>query len=526
MSMVVEGADLRGRVTDPVPLRQRVARLLVLLAEENAALREQEQRLRREQAELRERIGELGREQAELRERIGGLEAERDRLAGQSQRLEQANARLREQVEALRRRAKRQAAPFSRDEPALSPKRSGRKAGAAHGRHGHRQPPAPEQLDRVVVVGLPPACPGCGGELALERVAAQHVEDLPEPRALRLRYDVHVGRCRSCGRRVQSRHPDQASDALGAAACQLGPRVVALAAWLSKGLGIAAAKIARLLGQLGLMVTAGGVTQAVARAARRATPTYQALIEGVRASPVVAPDETGWRVGGRKAWLWAFVGQGVSVYRIAAGRGFDDAEVVLGAEYAGVLERDGWAPYRRFTAAAHQTCVAHLLRRCAELVADAERGQARTPHAVRRILLAALALRDARDQGTVDAGALDAEVDHLAARLDALIAGKTRYPPNRRLLNHLAVERPHLLTFLRVPGVQATNWRAEQAIRPAVVSRKSWGGNRTWTGAEVWQILASVLRTATQQSRDPIALLVTLLQAPAPMVADLALPTR
>lgn len=147
---------------------------------------------------------------------------------------------------------------------------------------------------------------------------------------------------------------------------------MALASWLSKGLGISAAKIAKLLGQLGVQVTAGGVGQAVARAARRAKPTYQALIGGVRASPTVAPDETGWRVGGVKAWLWAFVGDGVTVYRIAPGRGFDDAALVLGADYAGVLERDGWAPYRRFAAATHQTCLAHLLRRCRELLADAD----------------------------------------------------------------------------------------------------------------------------------------------------------
>jgi hypothetical protein len=39
----------------------------------------------------------------------------------------------------------------------------------------------------------------------------------------------------------------------------------------------------------------------------------------VQASPVVAPDETGWRVGGQRAWLWAFAGDGLTVYRIAAG---------------------------------------------------------------------------------------------------------------------------------------------------------------------------------------------------------------
>jgi hypothetical protein len=51
----------------------------------------------------------------------------------------------------------------------------------------------------------------------------------------------------------------------------------------------------------------------------------------------------------------------VVVYRIAAGRGFHDAAVVLGADYAGVLERDGWAPYRQFAKASHQTCFVALL---------------------------------------------------------------------------------------------------------------------------------------------------------------------
>jgi len=154
--------------------------------------------------------------------------------------------------------------------------------------------------------------------------------------------------------------------------------------------------------------------------------------------------------------------------------------VILGEGYAGVLERDGWAPYRRFEHATHQSCLAQLLRRCRELVSDAVAGQAKTPHAVRRILEHALALRWDRDAGALDTGQLAAEVRALEAAVDRLVAGATRYPPNRRLLDHLARERDHLFTFLGAPGVQATNWRAEQAIRPAVVCRKAWGGNRTW----------------------------------------------
>ena len=82
-----------------------------------------------------------------------------------------------------------------------------------------------------------------------------------------------------------------------------------------------------------------------------------------------------------------------------------------------------------------------------------------------------------------------------------------RHEPNRRLLQHLTNERAHMFTFLTEPGVQATNWRAEQALRPAIVNRKSWGGNRTTNGAQVQQITMSVIRTARQQHIDPLELM-------------------
>jgi transposase len=81
-----------------------------------------------------------------------------------------------------------------------------------------------------------------------------------------------------------------------------------------------------------------------------------------------------------------------------------------------------------------------------------------------------------------------------------------------------------LFTFLLRDRVQATNWRAEHAIRPAVVCRKAWGGNRTWAGAETWQVLSSILATAHLQQHDPVGLLVPLLYAPGPVLAGLAVP--
>ena len=287
----------------------------------------------------------------------------------------------------------------------------------------------------------------------------------------------------------------------------LGPRAVALATELNKELGLSPQKTAKALGRFGIQITAGGVVQAIARQARRLEPSYQALVEGVRASRTVAPDETGWRIGGQKAWLWAFAGEDVTVYLIARGRGYEQACEILGEDFSGVLERDGWAPYRQFTAARHQTCHAHLLRRSGELIASSVAGQARVPHAARRILKDALRLRDQRD--VIDAEEFGLRVRDLDERTDELLAMRPKHEPNRRLLGHLRNEREHMFTFLTEPGVQATNWRAEQALRPAIVNRKNWGGNRTERGGRIQQITMSVIRTARQQNIDPVELMTS-----------------
>ena len=85
--------------------------------------------------------------------------------------------------------------------------------------------------------------------------------------------------------------------------------------------------------------------------------------------------------------------------------------------------------------------------------------------------------------------------------------------------NHLRTEWTALLSFLRNPDIDATDWRAEQSIRPAVVTRKVCGGNRSWRGADAQHILTSLIRTATQRQLDPHAVIADLLRTPVLTVA-------
>ena len=428
--------------------------------------------------------------------------------------------KLRAALEGAKRAGKRQAAPFSKGKPKSTPKRPGRKPGKAYGKRASRR--VPKHIDETHDAPLPEHCPHCSGnQLVEERVADQYQEDIPPVKTIVRHFRVHVGRCKCCGRRVQGRHPLQTSDALGAASVQIGPTALALAAHMNKELGVTYGKV-RTFFRTAFSFTLGRATpcRANMRLAHKARPTWGAMVLAVRHAGVVYADETGWRIAGAPAWLWAFVTETITVYAIRRSRGFDVIEEVLTAEFAGALGRDGWSPYRKLLECVHQTCLGHLLVRCRDMLDVAVAGAARYPLAVRRVLKGALALRDRRDE--MSAHGLAVARGRIETRANRLLESRLTHEPNVRLQKHLAREQEALFPFLRRPEIDATNWRGEQAMRPAVVNRKTSGGSRSDAGADAQGILTSVFRTARQQGREPVRLMAKLLRAPRPLDLGLA----
>jgi transposase len=463
----------------------------------------------------------LVEENARLRQENAELRSANERLERRAQELERRVEGLLRALEEAQRAGKRQAAPFSRQEAKAHPAKPGRKAGARYGCRSRRAIPA--TIDETLEAELPDCCPHCGGELEETKIEKQYQTEIPQPKVEWIEFRIHVGRCKRCGRRAQGRHPRQTSDAVGSAASQLGARAVALATELNKGMGLSHGKTAAVLETaFGLEVSRGGLAQAFQRTARKAEPTYEKLVQQIRGSPSVTPDETGWKVGGRLWWMWAFSTDKLTVYSILPGRGYEQAAAILGPDFDGFLVRDGWAVYRRFTQAVHQTCVAHLLRRCREMLEVARPGEAKLPRTVKEILQAGLQLRDRRDQGQIGAQGLAIARGRLEAHLDRVLSRNYRAPANRRLANHLLRERDAMFTFLYCPGLDATNYRAEQAIRPMVVARKVWGGNRTERGAYSQSVLVSILQTCRQQCRPATAFLQQLLHLPKPKALELS----
>ena len=303
---------------------------------------------------------------------------------------------------------------------------------------------------------------------------------------------------------------------------QLGPEALTLAAILNKQMGLSLGHTRQVLSYgFGLEVSRGGLYRALARMAGRAEPTYDGLVDAARQSPVNGMDETGWKVGGWLQWLHVAVSAQVTVYGILPGRGYEQSVAILGAEYDGFLVHDGWAPYYRFALAFHQSCLAHLLKRCREMAQIASPAASAFPQAVEHLLQTSLELRDRYARGEISEHGMKTATGKLEAKLGRMLERRRRNPANHRLARHLEHEQLWLFTFLHCFGLDATNNAAERAIRGMVIARKVWGGNRTWEGARTQQILTSVLRTCWQQGKDAFTRCVRLLRGPRTVILDI-----
>jgi len=448
----------------------------------------------------------------DLKEQLSQALELNQKLQKQIERLEQMVQQQQEEIEYLKRIGKRQAAPFARRHWVEKPKRPGRKAGK--GKFAHRELPRVVKRLETKEAKLH-GCPECGGHLHTIHRHEQFVTDIPVVEVKTTQFVTYSGYCSACHKRVRSQHPEQTSQATGAAGVMVGPRAKALAADLKHRLGVSYGKVSEVLNDaFGLSVSRSGWCQADQKLARTAQPVYEDLLEAIRQCSVVNADETGWRIGTLSAWLWVFAHHDLTVYTIRANRSSDVVLDILGTHFSGILTSDGLLSYddRRLSDWLKQKCLSHLLKDLKEMN---ETKTGRALHFARQataLLQEALALK--RQKPTLLPRTFSQQARDLEERLDTLIAVSRRFSDadNARFAKRLRKHRPHLLRFLYVDDLEPTNNLAERMLRPAVITRKTNGCNRTKDGAAAHSILSSVLVTCHQQAIPVLDYLVQLQQ--------------
>ena len=444
-------------------------------------------------------------------QRIAALEEQLTRALAIIEKLKRQNELLHAENEELKRAGKRQAAPFARRKLVEHPKRPGRKAG--QGKFFRREQPAPKQVNKTKVAKLH-GCPECGsGRLRNIHEHEQYVADIPDIQPIITRYVTYSGYCTDCRKRVRSRHPEQISQATGAAGVLVGPRAKALAADLKHRLGVSYGKVSETLNDaFGLQVGRSGWCQADRRLARQAQPVYRDLIQVARCSSVIHADETGWRIGTLPGWLWVFTNQEVTVYAIRDNRSSDVVIEILGKKFKGVLASDCFLAYdeKRLEDWLKQKCLSHLLLDLKEIEESKTGRAAQFARDGSALLRAALVLK--AEKPKLDPALFAQRAQTLETQLDALISRQRQLkdPDNLRFARRLRKQRLHLLRFLYVDGLEATNNHAERQIRPAVIIRKTNGCNRAKEGAQTHEVLASVLVTCRQHDIPILDYMVSL----------------
>jgi transposase len=417
--------------------------------------------------------------------------------------LEAENQRLRQELEKGQSDGRRQAHPFRRDKGNPDqPKKPGR-------RKGHkadlRPVPTPGQIDRVIDVPMP-LSPCCHRPVIDRGQVVQLQSDLPPIVPIVTQFNLETGYCQGCGEYCQARHPDQTSQAIGAAGNTLGPVVLTMAAEMKHRLGVSYRKICDFLQTYcQFKVCPAAFVRAEQRLAELAKPTFTLLIEALRKSHVVHADETGWRVGRLNAWLWVFSCKQATVYAIRTGKGARGHQVpqeILGDAFDGYLVVDGLASYD-VLAIAKGRCNAHLLRRCKKVHDQVPKREQAHIDALSTLLQEAIDLASRRDE--FQPGDYDRRVQDIEDRLDAwLEANLTRRGVSAELDcldQHIRSHRGEWLLFLHDSAVPPTNNHAEQMLRPSVITRKIGGCNKNLLGALVHSVLSSLMVTCHRQGK-------------------------
>src|SRR5215210_4207166 len=447
----------------------------------------------------RDDLGGLSRE-----ELLDLVRRQQEALAEREAAIERRDEKIRELEEELAQFRR----PVKTPENSSVPPSRGQKANRAAGRHrqhgpkrGHAGVSRLRSEPDVVVACRPGVCGGCGEPLPQtggRRVGQSQVTELPVVQPVVIEAWQYAVTCGHCGVRSVGAYPAGLESRR-----TFGPGIEAVLSYLHERHHVSYERLVELCRDLfGLAISQGGIEHALRRLVERARPTYAAIREAVRASPVINSDETSARVAGRTHWQWTFQTPEASYHLIAPSRGGEVIDAFLDGVEPAVWGSDLYAPQVLTAATAHQICHSHQARDLT-FAAEADSGNERIwALALRHVLGRAIRLHHLRAQITPATFARRRTLIEKAT--DRLVFERYVTPQTEaaRLQHRYRTHRDSLYVFLERDDVEPTNNSSERDLRPSVIHRKVIGGFRSAWGAEASAIRTSILATARKQGQN------------------------
>jgi transposase len=353
----------------------------------------------------------------------------------------------------------------------------------------------------IIVHHLPETCV-CGTDLSQimsESVPEKRqVFDIPHPKIEITEHLLHRKICPHC-RAVNK----AAAPASAPAPVNYGENVRSYAVYLQHGQLLPEDRLAQLFDDVfGLKIAPRTLVSYGEHMAETLAPWQDNLQTALNHAPVRHADETGFRIGGKTAWLHSLSTTQATLYRPGPKRG-----AIPSGLAGGVLVHDHWRPYFALEGVQHALCGAHLLREIKALMQENEPWAAPMYRHLQR--LSRLVKRPLSDHTKARFFRVyDATLQRGLAYHEALPEfckitpkrGKKPKRPGHNLLIRLRDYNMDVLRCLENPAVPFTNNLAERDIRMMKVKQKISGGFRCLKGAQTFATIRSLLSTAAKQN--------------------------
>src|SRR5262245_42834559 len=352
-------------------------------------------------------------------------------------------------------------------------------------------------------------CCTCGsvlGEAGQELAREYDHIDIPPIRPVTTRIELFRATCACCKARMTASAPSDMPEGT-----PFGPGIASMVAYLHGCQMVGYKRLTEVCqGLLGLRLSQGAIANMLARVGKAIAEPAERIAEQVRASEVIASDETSARVKGKTWWQWTF-GCATAVYFVMAEtRG----KCVPTAVLAGAKPKTWLSdrlPAQMKHAEEHQFCLAHLIRDAQYAI---DHGDTIFAPGFKALLQDACAL-GRRRPGLADA-TIAAHRRRLEKELERLLALKPTDAEGRERRDAVYLDcRGKLFVFLKRRDVEPTNNESERALRPSVIFRKVTNGFRSEWGAKVYAALCSIVETGRRNGRSALAAIRDALAAPA-----------
>src|SRR5512147_1713684 len=373
---------------------------------------------------------------------------------------------------------------------------SGKKRGGQPGQRYHPRALVPPERLRQVIECRPPHCRRCGHDLHGDdpEPLRHQVAEVPPIEPVVDEYRLHRLRCPRCHTRTCAPLP------AGVPTGAFGPRLRAILSVLAGAYRLGKRPIRQVVCDLlGLSISTGMISRLERQAADVLEAPVAELRQHVRDADSAHIDETSWKQGRDKAWLWAVVTRFVTAFAIATSRGAEVAKNLLGTDRRKVVISDRFKGY--IWIKRRQFCWAHLDR---DFQAMIDRG-GESAEVGRRLLGHSERLFDwwhrVRD-GTMARATLrtDVAVMRFSFRDDLQRGVTSGCAKTAATCRELLAGEAHLWTFVRVEGIEPTNNDAERALRHGVIYRKLSGGTDSESGSRFVERVLTLVATCRQQN--------------------------